>query len=551
MDWFAAWLIVTQVSVATSLVVLSALGAISGLRRWVVSKGSAVTSVAGAPFWCGVLIAGSSFVVNVAVAAKQGIPEPKVHDEFSYLLAADTFASGRLTNPTPPMPEHFEAPHILVRPTYASKYPPGQGVALAAGQWLTGLPVVGVWLSTAAACAAVYWMLLAFVGRRWALVGGAATSIHPQLLAWSQVYWGGSVAVLGAALFVGAWGRLLARWSIGPSLVLGAGLVVLANSRPFEGLVLSCPLLAVLVVRTLRARATTFRAVVPLFAVLATALAAMGYYNFAVTGRAWEMPYTEHVRQYDVYPMLWFMPPHAEPIYASRWLREVHVVWSRQDYLKLRTLRGFFEVSGQRLWRLFESDTRPLVLLPGLVAGIFLWRDGRRGTLIAALMLMIAAVLCETWYQPHYAAPLVPVVFLLTVAGLEKIWRTSGKAGGLARSLVVSVVAGYVAGVSLFLITQRSVPAHRTGRADIVSAYPQMRSGRQLVFVRYLPGHLPDDEWVYNGANLALQQIVWAQDRGTDSDERLLEAFPGRSAWLLRVGSVLRLDRYAGPTTRP
>src|SRR5689334_13836163 len=74
-------------------------------------------------------------------------PPPQIHDDVSYLLQGDTFAHGRVANPTPPYWEHFEPEYILLKPTYASQYQPAQGLVLAAGQLVFGHPWWGVWIS--------------------------------------------------------------------------------------------------------------------------------------------------------------------------------------------------------------------------------------------------------------------------------------------------------------------------------------------------------------------------------------------------------------------
>jgi hypothetical protein len=118
---------------------------------------------------------------------------------------------------------------------YASKYPPAQGLMLALGR-SRAHSIVGVWIGTALACAAVYWMLLAWLPPGWALLGGAhgPASVDSSRMKAKHTGWNGGNARWGIGF--GALRRIVRRANMRDSLMLGIGLAVLANSRPYEGL---------------------------------------------------------------------------------------------------------------------------------------------------------------------------------------------------------------------------------------------------------------------------------------------------------------------------
>src|SRR5437868_10952379 len=154
----------------------------------------------------------AALAARLAVLPVLPVPVPAIHDEFSHLLIADTLAHGRVTNPAHRMWVHFETFHVNQKPTYASMYYPGQGFALAIGEVIFGHPFWGVWLSVGVMCAAICWMLQAWVPAGWALLGGFLAVMRLATFSyWANTYFGGAVAAIGGALVLGGRRRIKRR----------------------------------------------------------------------------------------------------------------------------------------------------------------------------------------------------------------------------------------------------------------------------------------------------------------------------------------------------
>jgi hypothetical protein len=353
-------------------------------------------------------------------------------------------------------------------------------------------------------------------------------------------YWGGALPAAAGCLVFGALPRLRRGARLRDGVLLGAGLAIHLLTRPYESVYLAlCVMLFLLPAWRRVTRPVLAAAFVALPAICLTLLQ-----NKQVTGSWTTLPYALSQYQYGVPAALTL---EENPAPHRELTREQEL-----DYKMQLSFRGDrAESVGSYLLRLaYRIRYYRFFFMPPLYVALpFFFVALRRPQFVWVMVCPLIFALGVNFFpafQYHYMAGVTCLFVLISVTGLEQLSRFNA----LAARIIVSVCLAQFAfeyGLHVLSNDPWSLELRNPERRVAVNRQLALAAGKQLVFVRYWPRHIFQDEWVYNAADTDGARVVWARDLGAAEDEKLRRYYPDRTVWLLEPDArPPRLTAYGG-----
>ena len=321
-------------------------------------------------------------------------------------------------------------------------------------------------------------------------------------------------------------------------------MVLLANTRPYEGAGLSAVLCISLAWDFFRARdPRRWAALAVALAVFALAGWAMTRQFRAVTGNAFTLPYQVNQRAYG-WPMTLPWSPVKKVEYRHpefELYREFEV--KEHEYLNTTSLIPFgLFIKYSRWWRFFFGVGWSAVFL--FTTPIL--RTRRLRVIWIAAGVVFVMVASEQTGYPHYLAPAAPAILLFAVMGLRYLARSRFIAGPAMVRLIVPVWLALL-GVRAVALSPRTPPSTLPNFASWCCMDARLRDrqpllekiaaqpGKHLVIVTYdLPSY-DTFEWVYNEPDIDRSKVIWARDMGPEKNRELLAYYPDRRVWHILI----------------
>jgi hypothetical protein len=443
---------------------------------------------------------------------------------------------------------------------------------MAAGQVFFGNPWYAILICSALMCAALCWMLQAWLPPNWALLGGCIAMIRIGLFSyWTNTFHAaGSLAALGGALVLGALPRLMKTARLRYGLLMGIGMAILVLTRPYEGMLLCLPVAVVLIrwlwkQRHIHTSTLRMRLIAAPLIMVIVAGAWMAYYDYKAFGNPLTPPYSVNRMQYAIAPYYVWQKARPEPAYRYPEMRNFYYKGEMDYYTHIHSLTGFLPHT------LTKIAIPTLVFFSGvvflfpliMVRRVFL--DRRIRFLVAGVLILAAGMVIEIYLLPHYLAVYTAAFYAIGLQMMRhlRLWKPERKPVGLALvrfsvTLCVVLAAVRVFAAPLHFATNEWPPSSWNftwygpeqfgGERARIEAQLDRLSGGQLVIVHYSPKHNPFDEWVYNSADIDDSKVVWAREMDADDNLKLIRYYKNRTVWLAEPDQTpARITPYGSP----